>query len=137
MTIIAANKDMLCGDSQMSVDTLSTKGKKVYEVNGDFIGMSGDVSDQPQFLEWYKHKGEKPVLDDGFSALVLTKKGKLMQYEDVLIPLPVNEKFHAIGSGAHFALGAMSAGATPEQAVRLTCKRIDGCSLPVVKKERK
>ena len=135
MTVIAANREMLCGDSQISCGSLASKGKKVYEVNGDFIGMAGNLSDQEPFIDWYRHKGEKPLLDDSFIALVLTSKRKLIEYESSLVPLPVVEKYHAVGGGAHFALGAMSAGADPEQAVRLTCKRIDGCSLPVVKRD--
>jgi len=137
VTVIAANKDMLCGDSQASRGDLSSKVVKVFEVNGDFIGIAGDFQNFAPFIEWYAHKGEKPVITDNFVALILTPSGKMIEYSESLYPMPIMEKYHSIGNGSEFATGAMAAGATPEEAVTMACKRIHGCGLPVVKKERK
>lgn len=131
VTIIAANKNMLSGDSRTSDDDIIMKCKKVYDVDGDFIGFAGNFQDGLAFIDWYKNKGDKPDMES-FVALVLTKEGHLYQYESRLIPERIYEKHHAIGNGAQYATGCMDSGMTPEEAVAKTAKRIEGCGPPVV-----
>jgi ATP-dependent protease HslVU (ClpYQ) peptidase subunit len=56
--------------------------------------------------------------------IVLGKEGEA-------IPALTIGGFAAIGSGAHFALGAMEHGATAIQAARIACKRVSSCGMPL------
>jgi 20S proteasome alpha/beta subunit len=51
--------------------------------------------------------------------------------EGEAIPALTMGDFTAIGSGSHFALGALEHGATAIQAVRIACKRVSSCGLPI------
>lgn len=121
MTTIAANSALMAADSQSTEGSLITKTQKIFKVNGDIIGFAGNHQDGLLFVEWYKHKGDKPALDD-FQGLVLTRDGSLFAYEDKLVPIPIHEPFASIGSGSHLAIGAMEMGADPVQAVKVAAK---------------
>ena len=136
MTVIACNQDMMAGDSQWVdggiVGKCGNDERKIRRINGDLVGFAGNMQDGLQFLDWYKDQTkDKPSLDS-FSGLVLKPDGTILLYETALIPTRVHpHPFYAIGNGAEFALGAMYAGAQPDQAVRLCCKHMDGIGGPV------
>lgn len=132
MTTIAVSRTGMAADSQFTFQGLVTKGAKIFKVGSDIIGFCGDVESGIAFVEW-KKGGEKPAdIDEDFEAYVLTGDGKIFWYGQKLIPVPVKEKFAALGSGSHIAIGSMMEGATPEKAVRNACKVDTGSCLPVV-----
>lgn len=132
MTVIAANHRVLVGDSQVTDDGIITLATKVEKIKGDLVGCCGSLSDGVKFREWYKDKeNDSPSLDSDFAALVVTKEGDLLYYDNTLVPLPCNTKFYAIGSGQHIAMGAMMAGATPYDAARIACTSHNECCGPV------
>lgn len=132
MTTVVIDKTSIAADSQFSYIGLCTKGDKLFEVGDDIIGFSGPVESGLAFVEWKKGALEKPLeLDDDFEALVLSKGGKMVYYGSKMIPIPIKEKFSAIGSGSHLAIGAMHAGLSPEDAVKIACKVDIGSCLPV------
>jgi ATP-dependent protease HslVU (ClpYQ) peptidase subunit len=65
------------------------------------------------------------IFPDGSGYFITAGKGK-----GEIIPALTMGGFTAIGSGAHFALGAMEHGATAIQAFRIACKRATDCGLP-------
>lgn len=138
MTVIACNAYMMAGDSQVTDGDIKSRCQKVYRINGDFVGFAGSLQDGLQFIEWYKDQSkDKPSLDN-FEGLVLQKDGTILHYESALIPTTLAPHPHyAIGNGSHWAMGAMYAGFTPDQAVRLCCKHLDGISGPVRVMRRK
>lgn len=111
-----------------------TSGVKLYRRNGKIIGFAGDVHQAMVFVDWYfDSKQRKPDLanENDWHALVASKTG-LEEWNHTLRPVPVYDRFYAIGSGAEVAMGAMEAGASAKRAAEIACKRADGCGLPVV-----
>lgn len=130
MTTIAVNKAGMSADSQFTHQHLVTKGDKIHQIGDDIIGYCGSAEDGAAFIEW-KKGGEKPTELEDFEAFVLSKDGVITWFGPRLIPLPVKEKFSALGSGSHLAIGAMHAGLSPEDAVKIACKVDTGSCLPV------
>jgi len=92
------------------------------------IGFAGDVVDGLKMVEFLRSKDEQPpALSEDFEALAMDlRTGKCTYYtyyEKQLIPIPITDKFEAIGTGDELAIGAMEFGATAIEAVRVAIKR--------------
>jgi hypothetical protein len=79
-----------------------------------------------RYVEWLRN-GADPAkfgADKPDCCVILIKpSGDLFLAEDGLyFSGPIKSQFHAIGSGAKYALGAMAHGATAEQAVGVACQ---------------
>lgn len=95
--------------------------------NGNAVGIVSAVVGEPErFLAWLTAgadpeawKGDKPDL----RAILLRPDGTLLLYDDSIWPSgPITTDLYAIGSGSDFALGAMSAGAAPLQALAIAAR---------------
>lgn len=87
------------------------------------VAHAGSRADQRPFLNWLiagEPEDDKPELSEGFGALVLRKSG-IFAYNAFLESMPVDSDCAAMGSGYEIALGAMHAGATPREAVKIAC----------------
>lgn len=68
----------------------------------------------------------------GFSCLVISADGKTVQLiDDEMEPIVVEDSYVAVGAGAAFAIGALDAGATAEQALEIACNRDCATSAPI------
>jgi len=67
----------------------------------------------------------------GFSCIVIDQYGAVTLVDEEMEPQPILDSYFAIGSGSHFAVGAMDAGASVEDAVRIACKRDPNSSEPL------
>ena len=96
---------------------------KITERNGDIIGVAGDNDLIEKFLKWYGSKKKRPQFptNANFEALILTKTGELVYYDDTLSRDTLKHDYYAIGSGGDAARGAMAMGATPIKAVEIAC----------------
>lgn len=101
------------------------------------LGICGDVYAAMCFVNWYGSGKPRPEIFDNmheseeFGVMIWTGR-KLLEVNRLCAFVEVEEKFHAIGSGAAYALGAMACGKSASEAVRIAC-RYDGYSgLPVV-----
>lgn len=111
---------------------------KLFRKNGAIIGLQGESSPGMFFLQWFGSKNPAPQAliesEADFCALVLTKKG-LFEYDKWCNAEPVlltkGRPFHAIGSGAKAAMGAMYMGAAARRAVAVACS-IDPYTAPPV-----
>lgn len=81
-------------------------------------GGSGDVQDMLAVREWLNGQAEKPKVKDYFAAIVIDN-GECSRLEDGLVPIPIAERCHAVGSGRDIALAAMVLGKTAAEAVAL------------------
>lgn len=114
----------------MAADSLSTAGgervafpQKLHRASdGRLFGSAGPSADCALFTKWMRGETGKPDLSDGFSALVLTPEGRVFYLCPKLEPVEFIVP-QAIGSGAPYAIGAMLAGASPEEAVRIAIQR--------------
>ncbi|MGI9437565.1 MAG: hypothetical protein ACR2Q4_22515 [Geminicoccaceae bacterium] len=90
------------------------------------FGCCGEYGAILKVVEWLTFGGEpkdKPRLsrDSEFTGLLVKRDGEVLHYQLGLRPLPISATFHAIGSGRQIAVGALAAGATAEQAIRIAC----------------
>lgn len=114
----------MAGDGQGDVDDriVTSNMVKVRRLSdGSLFGCAGHGRDNDTLAEWLEHGGKKPKLNE-LGALRLRTDGKVeyinQACEPVVIDLPC-----AVGSGGAFAIGAMEAGFSPEEAVEVACKR--------------
>ena len=126
MTTIATDGKTMAGDG------LVTSGCAIFGTNcvkvrkladGRIVGMAGSAYDFDPFCEWLENGGDHPgdMIDD-FEALVLNSDGTCLSYNNKGRCIP-EELPTATGSGRDFALAAMDLGFSPEEAVKLACKR--------------
>lgn len=99
--------------------------EKLFRTKDAIIGTAGESAPGLVFLDWYKSgKKTAPIfLIDGeadFVALVLTKHG-LFEFDKWCRGERILDPFHAIGSGAKAAIGAMHMGASAERSVEVAC----------------
>lgn len=107
-----------------------------------FLG-SGHLYTINQCKHWAKHgwKEEKrpdftffleDTDDRDFACLHISKDGsEVVLIDGEMCPQPVINNFMAIGSGAAYALGALEAGASAEEAVKIACNHDGASCLPV------
>lgn len=123
MTTIAWSQThgQLAGDRLGNSGGVPIELGKIWEIEGEFVGIAGMYEDGMAFVEWLLHGEEaasKPQVDESFRALVI-REGKCFRYEYKLYPFEILEPFHAIGSGRDFALAAMALGRNAREAVEL------------------
>jgi ATP-dependent HslUV protease subunit HslV len=125
MTTIAYQNGVMAGDSQANYnDTQVGRLTKVIKVNGMLAGAAGDLQDVQIFFDWVTHgmhDTNKPE-ELNFVGMVVTKTGKVLQFDKKVVAFEIEAPFHAIGSGREFAIGAMEAGASAYQAVVAAAK---------------
>jgi ATP-dependent protease HslVU (ClpYQ) peptidase subunit len=135
MTIIAYRDGVMAADTCITDSAgFVTCGIKLHKKQGHIIGFCGDVSQALVFVDWFfnQKKNRKPDInaETGWEAMVLNKNG-VTTWDRSLRPIPMDDSFYAIGSGAGLAIGAMERDATAEEAVVVACKRNPYCRLPV------
>lgn len=88
------------------------------------VGLCGNIDTCLNVLEFF----ENPTtfkLPKGYKEcefVALTEDHKIYTFIDPRKWLEVNDKFYSIGSGCHFAMGAMQTGLSPLEAVKAACK---------------
>lgn len=128
MTTVAFKDGIMASESCQShayIDPVECR--KIYVVNGDVIGLAGNLTDFQKFLKWYKDERSNHEDIEGSShqiesleALVYSN-GKLYCYDESCIAIRMGE-IGAVGSGSSFAVAAMLAGASVEKAVDVACQ---------------
>lgn len=124
MTTIAANRNMMCSDSKV---TMEGREDRIYEAtklvtkNGDIIGCAGSNENCEAFVNWYGSKKKKPKMVGDFEGLILKADGTLVFYDETLARDKLNHDFYAVGSGGNAARAAMLMGADPVRAVEIAC----------------
>lgn len=103
-----------------------TKGRKTKKY---LIAGCGACEDVEAVLDWVEagaiQEDKKKFgldRDVDVSAISVDKKGVVRHYCGRLYPYKVQAPFHASGSGAHLAIGAMAHGATAVQAVKIAAQ---------------
>lgn len=142
MTTIAFRDGVLAGDSRVTFAGRWITGTttKLARIDGFGFGFCGSIwVGKAIFREMTKlaDKGglrqsfidgeridrliDAPKLsdEDHFDCLVISPEGELFSFEENLVPYRMEAPFAAIGSGSPFALGAMGAGASAVDAVKI------------------
>jgi len=127
MTTIAFDGKTLAADSLAIGGATSPHriAQKIFDIGGGvFVAIAGTLGEGAKFAAWYVEGADiaAPALPDlkDSSVLVVSEKHSY-EFDETLMPLPVRAPC-AIGSGGEVALGAMMAGATASEAVKIACK---------------
>lgn len=128
MTTIAFKDGVMASEScQSHVYIDPVVCKKIYVVSGDVIGLAGNLVDFPKFLSWYQDERKSHTDLEGsehsigsLEALVWSN-GKLYCYDESCIAVRMGN-IAAIGSGSPFAMAAILAGSSAEEAVAVACQ---------------
>ena len=125
MTTIALDKTHIAWDSQIIVgsEKAAWDGDKVWLVGSTVYGFAGDFAMLDEIINWHA-KGarvDRAPKEGEWDLLVANAKGIRFYSNEVKYATKIVAPF-AFGSGAHFARGAMLAGASAYQAVQIACK---------------
>ena len=127
MTTVAWDGTWLAADSQEQDHCIEPySSQKLFRVKNTLVGLAGDRAESLRFLKWIERgeiEDEGPKALHGFYALVIRPSGRAFEYTKSLMPLACAKRT-AIGSGRGPALGALLAGATAVEAVRIA-RRLD------------
>lgn len=131
MTVVCFRAGVLAADRQVTSpeDLIVGEVTKIQNIGGWLAGGSGFSSDLTSFFQWILDDmpKEKPDLSDDFEGLLISPDGKVRRYGKDLVDARTVAPYHAIGGGDGVALGAMAAGKTAEQAVKIASKLVLGC----------
>ena len=131
----------MCSDGRMSLGDMIIKDdtQKVFWVNNHLVGVCGRARAINTFVTWLQKMTDYHIVnqevgelvdlvppaledDEGYSALVVTPSRQVLMYEgntpiDMGLDVPMS-----VGSGSCFALAAMKAGNSAEEAVKVACE---------------
>lgn len=126
MTTLATDGVTIAADGQVTAGHIieDLARQKVFKLNdGRAIGMAGTLANFDAFKEWFcDPNAEVPALSEDFEAVVIDGSNRVTVYDDKCRPLSMPVPY-AGGSGKEVALGAMLAGATPKEAVKIAIQR--------------
>lgn len=137
MTTIVCNKFEMCCDLQYTVNgNIKTKGTtKIFKIEPHelhypheqfIVGFCGSASELIDLADYYYSPENYKYIPRtrSTSGLILTKSGKIYQFDSPGKWIVLADKFASMGSGSSTALGAMHSGATPKEAV-LAASKVD------------
>lgn len=124
MTTVVCNRHMMVTDKRATFDgSASFTITKIFKIRGSIYGICGNLEHAMQFIAWRRKPGDKPILvDSSFNALELTPKHEILWWGSELVPVPIEDEFYAIGTGAAYATGALEMGAQPADAIAIAAK---------------
>lgn len=131
MTIIAYQNGIMAADGRVHADdTICTDDAVKIIANAGWVGgAAGYWTDVMAFLEWMqtnRRRKFRPKSDD-FEALLVSPRGEIFYIDGEGARERVTGNRWAIGSGWQFAIGAMAAGSTAQEAVEIACKFVTTC----------
>lgn len=133
MTVIACDGVSMAGDGRSIDNTGSICSERVVKVrklsDGSIIGLAGTPYHIEPLVEWFEAGAERakfPSLTDEWDCMRLMPDGRCLSYGvggfDTEDEVPAS-----IGSGGDIAMGAMLAGLSAKEAVKLACMRHNEC----------
>ena len=132
MTVIVWRDGILAADSMTSTGYGIRTGysEKVRKIQGTLgqsvVAFSGRQAMLGAVIKWLDHPRIAPPAGD-YTALVYLADRRLLLVEDGAYDVLDPSKPRAAGAGAEFAYGALAAGASATEAVRLTIENCVYC----------
>lgn len=137
MTIICVKDGVIAADSGVWHGNIHSgsmlKIRRMPEtIGGGYAAGSGGAARVSAALDLVEAQGLAARIpdDDGISLIWLRGDGTVWAIEKEA-SFQIHAPFHAEGSGKAVALGAMAAGASAEEAVRISCDLEQNCRGPV------
>lgn len=134
MTTIAWDGKRLAADSRASAGTRSHSTRKIERLaDGSLFGFCGCLSYYTAVRDWIAAGADEsdPPKSRGSECIVVRNDNSVLVYENCKVSIPVTDSIAAIGTGAEYALGAMTVGASAAEAVAAAC-RFDPSSAPPI-----
>jgi len=135
LTTIACNKESLATDLQLTTNVgvkLKTaskalileeeKASKLFDCREAVVAFSGSVNEWGKFIEWASDISQKLPRFSDIEFLMLTNRKQIYVSRNFKNWLQIQNKHHSIGTGSQFALGALEAGKSPEEAIKIASK---------------
>ena len=138
MTAIAYKDGVMAGDTFTDLGSFGVHDKKVLKVYGHLIGMAGkNTPANPQIISWLFPKKAPLNFASGyvaplagkynFDVVVVAPNGKIYNILRSGTCVEIKGGMYATGSGEGICMGAMMAGASPNEAVEIAIKLNGGC----------
>lgn len=116
---------MACDSSCWVDGVLQHRVQKIHRVGGGLVGFAGSIAYGLAIVEWLKDGADDeqyPKEKDG-TVIIVDSHGRISALEaESKTVCRIRDKFVAIGSGSAVALGAMAAGATAYEAVKIASR---------------
>lgn len=131
MTTIAVRDGVMAADTQ-STGSFHQRVKKIARLpDGSLVGTAGNTDECQKAIEWLRSDGStaRPKIPGAY-LIFLRPNGSIWLAEGTFEPFRILGKFSAIGSGGAIAMGAMEAGATAAEAVRIASRHDGNTSGP-------
>jgi len=131
MTTIALNKNEIACDLQFTHPSgYKFKGTtKVHQIFNPavypkpfYVGFAGSVTAGQAGLGWLVDPVGRPPKGGGAEFVVLTHDKKMFTFTNPANWIEITEPHYSIGSGSQYAAGAMQAGKSPLEAVKIAAK---------------
>ena len=87
-----------------------------------YVGFAGSVTAGQAGLNWLIDPTSKPPKGGGAEFVVLTHDKKMFTFTNPSSWIAITDKHYSIGSGSQYAAGAMQAGKSPLEAVKIAAK---------------
>lgn len=133
MTIICYRDGVIAADNAVFLGNIRVGSfrKIASRDDGALAAAAGTTSICERFNVWFVNGCQSPFdpkdEDKDFSAIIVHPDGHVQRMGYQGDEFSIEASFYAIGFPQDFALGAMAAGATAEEAVRLCLQWHDGC----------
>ena len=126
MTTIAWDGRTLAADKQSTWGGTPTRTRKIFRAKHPdgrvmIYGCAGLTQECQAYTRWIDGEIEKPDFTD-ISILSIDQKGRIWYANQSMLWARIITKRWAIGSGCDYALGAMAAGKSAADAIRIASK---------------
>lgn len=128
MTVIAVKDGVIACDSLVTTEDGHINGtvKKCAPVEGGgFVATGGNLVAAQKLLRAIQQDGCRVSGEYDATALWLRQDGSCLRYVDGWVGF--ESEYAAMGSGKLVAIGAMEAGASAEEAVKIACRVMNCC----------
>lgn len=92
---------------------------EIFDFKKAFLGLSGSADNFSKVIAWLHDPTAKIPKIKEVEMVILDDTGKIYHGDNLLNWTEIKEPYMAIGSGSHFALGALAAGKSPVEAVKV------------------
>lgn len=134
-TIVWKAPGVLACDSMASEGGVRYRGKIKFQLREKYAyAVTGGLAAGLKLVEWIDGGApdDCPIDDRSVTAVCMDlKTGKAWTWCHEGVPLPIEDKMYATGSGRELALGALAMGASASEAVAVACEWDDGSGFGV------
>ena len=97
--------------------------KDMFDCKQALIGFAGSTASWGAVVQYFAfyEEAKLPKLRE-IELLILTNKKEILSTTDLLTYTKIDAPFFSIGTGMHYAIGAMAAGKTPKEACMIASK---------------